>query len=1339
MWNGAFTAPLWSGQATSAVTKSNQTLFLSNVKDDNPYIGITNGNSVQLPSDYQDLNVVLLSAGIINATTINTSYLLTTPAILITDTTLTAYGGNLYANGILVGGATSNSNVSQWANYEAINNINANGSNIFNVNNLSSISISTNTLFANSAQISSIRANVTTVSTISGLQATFSNFTFSSIKGNYANISTINNSTMYVNIGWFSTINVSSLNAPGFSNFLSNWSYYNALTDVNIANHNINNVVTLNTQGVYATSGITTNSLYVGTGGTTFSGDVRINGTGNTFSPYWYNFTMDANITTGQANQIYPPTNNQFFSDYHIGINVLDVESLPSAAFTLAHLDMASSGFIIPTGNVTLSANNYTLLVPYVYVDTTPPFIHTLIGSFRGNAYFGTIGSGQLAYVRMNYDASAVIGKIPNQGALLEINADSYIGVTANPLTTSSRIAITGGRNQSFSTYQNTLSAGDFGIWPVNTQICELDMYCPVGYLGGGTTTNRVQGGVFGSRNDMTAEGTLGGYGTEMNIYSTDLMYLYTNGDLYIGYGGEVPMYKPSGSEQPTTPYQHVHIAQVQDITGRTDNGDIGAQLVNINSVQAYTSNSFIKNFAYLVGYSENFAYPNEYMLVGISTVSTFVLTPVITSTITVFSSIDFLSTNSNGISTVYTSSIFPYLSTVSVSVTSISSLQFTSTVLEDLWNPSTINSNLSDWTINKFNYLKGISTILQDYQYYGSLVNVDSIVTSNVTTSNFVDLSNSEVDYAPIGTIPSIPTPSNDVTPLNLDFAISSINTYYQYSNVNLIDDYNVTLSSGNAFYFVDSNTCYGSGFSNQIISDFADNLILVADWSNSFGFFDVYNRGNIPITFQSEYPNEGVTVNPFTNSRMLFQGATADPPIDQQPITSNGLTPFYVSTLYENKTYFTQLVTGTTLEIDLSGTDVNNNPITGLGTFGINATLDLCNNNIQTVNQISVDNISTSTTGSTSFQNDIDMFDYNINNVNQLSTDIIQAAYSSEVQFHNQVDLGNNLLSGVSQINVDYIVPNDIDYVSFPSNGISTDFITGYTNSYIGFNNDANLLANNIIDVNQISVDYITPNQNSQIDFQGTNLSNINNLYMDGFFCSVPDTTDFEEVRFISYPDPDGGAPPFYFAYSSDNINYTPIAADWSAFPASQVVDANSNNISNVAILQFIHGSQISETLYNGSNSILLNAQTVTNGNFVIVNDSENPTLTFDSGKQGFIDFYENFRISCNVDMMSNDISNVNNLYAIDISAANINVSTINGVVPVNQIIQSGITTAGSTVTLPIAYSGTLSYGIQLTYTGLIDTTGYAPLASVINTVSEFIVWGNTGTSVFWTTIGV
>jgi len=1255
VWNGSYTAPLWSGGSASTTGKSNQLLYISTVVDQNPYLGITGGNVVQLPSNYQSLNVDNLSTNVISANIGNitdvesyitvASYRMETPAILMTDTTLTAYGGNIYANGHLVGGTASNSNVSQWANYLAINNINANGCNIINVKNLSSISVNSGSIIAT--------------------QGSFSNFNFSTMKGTSANISTINNSTMYVNIGWFSTLHVSSLDAPGFSNFLSNWSYYPALTDVNANGHNINNIVTVNTQGVYATNGVTTNSLYVGTGGTTFSGDVRINGTGNIFSPYWYNLTMDANITTGQANQLYPPTNNQFFSDSHIGINVADIVS--AGAFTLAHLDMASSGWVIPTGNVTLSANNYTLLSPFFYFDDIPPYFHDVTGCFRGFAYYGTTGSGQLAYMRMNYDASAVVGKIPNQGALIEINADSYLGYVANPLTTSSRIAITGGRNQSFSTYQNTFSAGDFGIWPVNTNICEIDMYCPIGYLGGGTTTNRVQGGVAGARNDMTAEGTLGGYGTEMNIYSTDLMYLYTNGDLYIGYGGEVPQYKPSGSEQPNTPYQHVHIAQVQDITGRTDNGDIGAELVNINSIQAYTSNAFIKNFNYLIGYDINFAYPNEYRDIPISTISTLVLTPSFVSTVTVFSTAVFLS---SGVE--FISSIYPYISTVNVSTITTSSFNYQSSVIANFWNPSTINSNLNDFVISRWNYINGISTILQGYQYKGSLVSVNDLMTSNQ-----VVYSNTEIDYLPYPTtiVPQVPT---DVyTPLDLSFAISSLTTSYQYSNVFLIDNYNITVSSTTAFYYADSNICYGGAFSNDIFDyPSIDNLVIVAGWSNQTGFFDVYNGGNIiPITFQSEYPNEGVTINPYTNSRMIFQGQFADPPIDQEPITSDGLTPFYISTLYQNNTYLTQSGSNTLLEIDLTGIDVNGNPINGIGTLNINANVDLCGNNINSVTQLAVD----------------------------------------------------------------YVLPNERDYVSFPSNGISTDFITAYTNPYIGFNNDLNMLANNIIDVTSISTDYIAPNANGGIDFQGTNLSNINYLYMDGLFCSIPDTSDFQEMRCISYPDPGAGIPPFYFAYSPDSINFTPIAADWSAFPAQQVVDLYYNSLANVAAINFYNGSSITETLYDGNNYLYLNNQSIVNGNFVIANGPANPMLTFDSGKQAFIDFYENFRISSNVDMMYNDISNVNNLFVSDISASNINVSTINGIVPFNQIIQSGITTAGSTVTLPTAYSGTGSYGIQLSYTGVTDTRGYAPLASVINTLSEFTVWGNTGTSVFWTTIGV
>ena len=1266
VWNGSYTAPLWSGSATTA--KSNQFLFISTIIDHNPQIGITGGNVVDLPSTFQHFQVFDLSAGnldlsgnldvsgsITSLTSINApignitdvesyvtvaSYRVETPAILMTDTTLTAYGGNIYANGHLVGGTASNSNVSQWANYLAINNINANGCNIINVTNLSSISVNSGFIIAT--------------------QGSFSNFNFSTMKGTSANISTINNSTMYVNIGWFSTLHVSSLDAPGFSNFLSNWSYYPALTDVNANNHNINNVATVNTQVVYATNGTTTQSLYVGTGGTTFSGDVRINGTGNTFSPYWYNLTMDANITTGQANQLYPPTNNQYFSDYHIGINVADIES--AGAFTLAHLDMASSGWVIPTGNVTLSANNYTLLSPFIYIDDIFPYVHEVTGTFRGNAYYGTTGSGQLAYMRMNYDASAVVGKIPNQGALIEINADSYFGILANPITTSSRIAITGGRNQSFATYQNTFSAGDFGIWPVNTNICEIDMYCPIGYLGGGTTTNRVQGGVAGARNDMTAEGTLGGYGTEMNVYSTDLMYIYTNGDLYIGYGGEVPQYTPSGSEQPDTPYQHVHIAQVQDITGRTDNGDIGAELVNINSIQAYTSNAFIKNFNYLIGYDINFAYPNEYRDIPISTISTLVLTPSFVSTVTVFSNAVFLS---SGVE--FLSSIYPYRSTVTVSTITTSSFNYQSNVLANFWNPSTINSNLNDFVISRWNYINGISTILQGYQYKGSLVSVNDLMTSNQ-----VVYSNTEIDYLryPTTIVPQVPT---DVyTPLDLNFAISSLTTSYQYSNATTIDDYNVTVSSTTAFYYVDSNNCYGCAFSNDIVDyPSIDNLVIVAGWSNQTGFFDVYNGGNIiPITFQSEYPNEGVTINPYTNSRTIFQGQFGDPPIYHEPITTDNLQPFYISTLYQNNTYLTQSGSNTLLEIDLTGIDVNGNPIGGQGTLQINGVVDMLGNNIENilniyVSQINVDTIATNLSGIVSYNNTINMNYNNILNVNGLTLDNIYANTGTDVYFNNNVNFNNYGIDNCQAIRVDYIHANLNGTPVFPD-GMQVDTISAYVTGKTTFNTDIDMNDNYIQGVNFLNVDYITTNANSQIDFQG-------------------------------------------------------------------------NTLTSIFSLQLSHGSQILETLYGGTNSIFLDNQTVTNGNFVISNGLANPTLTFDSGKQAFIDFYENFRISSNVDMMYNDISNVGNLYATDISANNINVSTINGVVPCNQILQSGVTTAGSTVTLPIAYSGTGSYGIQLTYTGVTDTRGFASLASIINSVSEFTVWGNTGSSVFWMTIGI
>ena len=573
-------------------------------------------------------------------------------------------------------GSTITGDTALWASYPALTSVNLNNhdignvrlftaSNIYGVSNTSTSNLNTNIISSGIINVSSI--NVNSINSLFINNTLYNGDTINTSELNAIIISSSQIYTSSISTGFLSLSTIGGVygkylsttlgnlsNASTTTDNVKNWANYKAITDVNFDYHNGYNLA--NTQ---------TNSLTVGNGGQVWNGNAQFNQTGNTFSPYWYNFTMDANITTGQANQLYPPTNKQFFSDNHIAINVFDIESF--GAFTLAHFDMNSDGWVIPTGNATMSANNYTLVLPYIVIDSIPPFVHTYTGSYRGTAYYGTTGSAQLAYIRMNSDATTISGKIPNQGALIEINADSYFGVIANPITTSSRIATTGGRNQSFATYENSVSAGDFGIWPVNTNICEMDMYCPIGYLGGGTTTNRVRGGTAGARNDMTAEGTVGGFGTEMNIYSTDRMYLYTNGDLYIGFGGQSQRYNPTNSVGNN--YQHVHISQVQDITGRTDNGDNGAQIVNINSIQGYTSNSFIKNFSYLIGYDSNFHYPNDYRITSIKTVSSLILTPLFISTVSTFSSAIYSVNGSN-----FEDSLYPYISTIDLKTSYVSS-----------------------------------------------------------------------------------------------------------------------------------------------------------------------------------------------------------------------------------------------------------------------------------------------------------------------------------------------------------------------------------------------------------------------------------------------------------------------------------------------------------------------------------------------------------------------------------------------------------------------------------------------------------------------------------------
>ena len=99
-----------------------------------------------ITSNYEYLNVKFLSTTLTTASTINainvnssdvnTNTLSTFQIHLSSNTILTGANASLYINGILVTDASNASNVSQWADFPAIANIDANNNNIVKLNSL---------------------------------------------------------------------------------------------------------------------------------------------------------------------------------------------------------------------------------------------------------------------------------------------------------------------------------------------------------------------------------------------------------------------------------------------------------------------------------------------------------------------------------------------------------------------------------------------------------------------------------------------------------------------------------------------------------------------------------------------------------------------------------------------------------------------------------------------------------------------------------------------------------------------------------------------------------------------------------------------------------------------------------------------------------------------------------------------------------------------------------------------------------------------------------------------------------------------------------------------------
>ncbi len=704
-WNQNIGIANWQNRTNQG---SANKLALSPNNDTGSYnLSLVGGNSVILPTTYSNLTL--------------SSITLTDSGVPSGYDTLYAYGGELFFNGLNVISTISTS-VLDWAVYPAVDDIKVQNRNIRDVNFISSILVNTDYLnFISSigrrSVVSTINGNTAFFSSLSNNQRIFSDrlwvnsissgsistlrlraddFLTSSFRGNSGSLSTLNTqliSSVNGNIfnlsslkGNISSLAVSSLTgsyANGVSTSLgtlsnfsttfnptaySNWSLYPAVSDVNANNYSINNIYNLGANTVNA-GGITAIS-------------------GVSFNDVTKTFYMNNKIQTGDtATYNVPNAMTQYFSNVTLGTNTFDIYSIfNSFCFTTTTINLRTIGILIPTGLIEMNTANYRATTPSINF----PFYTTL--DYRGSAYLGTSGFGAGSYVRMNYDG--ITSKIPNTAALVEINADTAYN-TNGGLLGPSRITTTGGVNQNLGTFSNQLYAGYAQILaPYGfATVCAIDQWAPAGFVGGGIQTSRVNGGGLGSRNDMTAEGTANGYGTEMNIYSYNVSYVYTNGDLYLGYGGSVPRYGSNTS-------QRTHLYNAQDIVGYTDDG-IGLNAVNVNSVQGYTSNSYIKNFRYLIGYDENFAYGNLFLPVPLPGDKP-------ESTITYFGS-----TMSNDYYSTFNGTLY---STFYLSTMTFSTVNYFSSILTNERNISSLNSTIGQWGNIGFNYLQGISTILSSF-----------------------------------------------------------------------------------------------------------------------------------------------------------------------------------------------------------------------------------------------------------------------------------------------------------------------------------------------------------------------------------------------------------------------------------------------------------------------------------------------------------------------------------------------------------------------------------------------------------------------------------------------
>ena len=1359
------------------------------------------------------------------------------------------------------------------------NDINMNGNNIDNANFIFSSNASINLLSNN--HISSGSINVSTIST---------NFlSLSSIGGIYGN--------------YLSTALANLSNASTNTDNISNWANYPAVNDVNLSNHNMNNGNTITSSNLYATNGTTTQSLYVGNGGQIWAGNAQFNKIdyGN-----YHNFTMDANVTVANNTTLSCPNYNGYYSNYYLGVNSVDFTGFfTNAAVTNAQLKLntvqsAWTLGIVPFGNAELSVNDYQ----FTFIADTY--------NFRGQTYFGTKGAYP-AFVRMNSDSTTLL---PNTSALLEISATSAFGV--GTILGTSRITTTCGRNQMLSGFTNQIYAGYLSVLAPFTfaNICSIDQTANFGPLGGGVTVIATNGGGaelgavgLGARTDLVANNWItsnqsGVVATsEMNVFCTDIIYLYTEGDTYLGWGNGSNARYGSNREQRT------HLSNLFDIsptgngvtnwygnldmcnnsiynvkfnlstasfstitTGHLEvfnniyqsndrpsipsvdpyypyiNTNAIEMLNSFSSIQSYISttyypmtqtitdtphNIYASDFGYTFysGYTTTDTLVNiqsgngELRFYNTGTTSmhfNFYFSPPTTPVILPGASLRIIVSNSNS----YVADAIPLAASTIVSTVSINKTNFYQDMYDTILSVDISGYNLTSNYKQKGNFYLNTSTITfgrsnTGFEIIGypndppnypikfvlptqfdSNVIIQSLNTNSISTN----LISTGIIQANTGIFNTIST--NTISSVCL--FVSSI----QVNNIsagNIIGGGGITQSNltssliglGTLGYVSSSqliSTVKGLGTTGYISSTQLTSTVrglgdiyvstpslisTITGWSGIPANTNVnmgnHNISNVQVLYADVInPNTFSIVN-FPTGGIGVQNIYAEPVgeviymKDSVQFQSNVIFGGYIDLSYNdisgvNNIYFTEAI----------GDEVFINVIKPnfFDYVKVEGRLDLCNYNISNVNTLFYNEISgnqviansltlidTVDGYTTTFSNyeygaifDTNSSQFSFTNSGGTESAVIQVEYAGIGGGYLYIDntgafhLSNNVANAViidTTLNADYIIANLNPLVQFTKNSIDMNNNSISNINMLEFNDADNIDYGTIILSNgyfsyisvlspstyiPIASDWWNFGANGNVNLNYNSINNISNISTDFISANSNITITFNNALDLAYNDINN--------VDNFSVNYI------SAYTAGAVyfdndVTMNGNNIDNVNninlnLISFSGGSIINETSIGGYNYLQLSNQTVIQSNLIIANGIENPKLYFNSGKTGYIDYYSDFTLSDNLDLSNNTIYNVNAISTLSISTGTIytsslTVSTINNInFP---LIQFGIATVDTIVTLSNNYSNS-NYSVLLTYSS--GAYGVIPVYGSNIDTSNFYIGGSIGYQCSWMTIG-